>query len=274
MASRTLLSRLAAQFAAAVADGSEVHATEGFRVHLWREADPFYRNVAIPAGPAGDRRRAIAAMAAVFEAHGRIPRLEFFAELWPGLAEALEEEGFVLERRAGVLTLDTAPEPAPAAAPRLLDATTPPEELEIFLAQAAAAFGEPALAPAPGELDRFARGLRQGSIAAATVPAPDGTPLSGASLIRSGPVAELAGVWTMPAWRRRGLARAICALLLARFFGTGGEVAWLSAGDAASEALYRSLGFVLCGTQLNYARLPAAPTRAAEPALLLQGPGA
>jgi hypothetical protein len=45
-----------------------------------------------------------------------------------------------------------------------------------------------------------------------------------------------------------------CALLLGRFFAEGGEVAWLSAGDAASAGLYRTLGFRPCGTQLNYAR--------------------
>lgn len=265
---RALLARLAGQFAAAVADGSEAHDLPGFRVHLWREADPFYRNVAIPTGPACGRREAIAAMAGLFEAHGRIPRLEFFAELWPGLAAALEAEGFALERRSPALVLDAARAPAPAKAPRLLGPDTPYERLRAFLAAAAAAFGEAAMALAPGELERFARGLREGTIAAAALLTPAGEPVSGASLIRNGRVAELVGVWTMPPWRRRGLARAACASLLARFFATSGEIAWLSAGDAASEALYRSLGFLPCGTQLNYARLPAArpgPVATARP---------
>lgn len=272
--SEALLARLADQFAAAVADGSEVHDLPGFRVHLWREADPFYRNVAIPTGPACDLPPAIGVMTALFEAHGRIPRLEFFAELWPGLAGALEAEGFTLERRSPVLVLDASRAPAPAAAPRLLDAGTPTALLGAFLAGVAAAFAEPAMTPAPGELDRFARGLREGGIAAAAVLTVAGEPVSGASLIRTGPVAELAGVWTMPGWRRRGLARAVCASLLARFFATGGEIAWLSAGDAASEALYRSLGFLPCGTQLNYARLPSAAARPVNSALTLPGSGA
>ena len=42
-------------------------------------------------------------------------------------------------------------------------------------------------------------------------------------------------------------------MLLERFFAAGGELAWLSAADVASAALYRSLGFAPCGTQLNYA---------------------
>jgi hypothetical protein len=254
---RALLDRLARQFAAAVADGSEVHDLPGFRVHLWREADPFYRNVAIPTAALPDVQPAIRAMAALFERHGRIPRLEFFAELWPGLAAALEAEGFVLERRAPVLVLAAGDMPAPAGPARLLGPETPLATLGAFLAGAAAAFGESASVLAAGELERFARGLREGGIAAAAALSAEGELFSGASLIRKGAVAELAGVWTLPERRRRGLARTVCVALLARFFATGGELAWLSAGDAASEALYRGLGFSPCGTQLNLAR-PAA----------------
>ena len=61
-----LLPRLAAQFAAAVADGSAGFDTAGFRVHIWPTPDPFYRNVAIPVGPACIRPDAVAAMRAAF----------------------------------------------------------------------------------------------------------------------------------------------------------------------------------------------------------------
>ena len=50
---RPLLRRLAAQFAAAVAEGSEIRETPGYRIHLWPTPDPFYRNVAIPVGRDG-----------------------------------------------------------------------------------------------------------------------------------------------------------------------------------------------------------------------------
>jgi ribosomal protein S18 acetylase RimI-like enzyme len=255
-ARRALLARLAEQFADAVADGSEIHVTEGFRVHLWHSADPFYRNVAIPVRQVADWQPAIAAMRALFEAHGRTPRLEFFAELWPGLATALEAAGFHAERRAVVMT--RGPEGALAAGgpARLLAADEPRSLLAAFLARAAEAFGEPAALLAAGEVERLAAGLARGAVMAAAA-LEDGRPVSGASLIRAGRVAELAGVWTSAAWRRRGLARRCCARLLERFFADGGEVAWLSAGDAASAGLYRSIGFSPLGTQLNYARLPA-----------------
>jgi ribosomal protein S18 acetylase RimI-like enzyme len=253
-----LLRRLAGQFAAAVAAGSEVHEVPGFRVHLWPTVDPFYRNVAIPVREVDDWRGAIAAMARVFEDRGRTPRLEFFSELWPGLAAALEASGFVLERRGELLVsgrLDLAQPCVSSIAPRLLAGDDPPPRLAAFLAGAAEAFGEQAAVSAPGELERFADGLRQGALAAAMVPAEgEVTPVSGATLVRAGGVAELAGVWTRAGWRRRGHARAVCALLLERFFAGDGEVAWLSAGDAAGAGLYRGLGFWPCGTQLNHAR--------------------
>jgi ribosomal protein S18 acetylase RimI-like enzyme len=152
---------------------------------------------------------------------------------------------------------------ATGAPARLLTADEPRPMLASFLGGAAEAFGEPAAMLAAGEVERLATGLARGAVVAAAA-LMGGRPVSGASLIRAGRVAELAGVWTSAAWRRRGLARRCCALLLERFFGGGGEVAWLSASDAAGASLYRSLGFAPLGTQLNYARLSAGQL---EPAL-------
>lgn len=250
-----LLERFAAQLLAAVAEGSLIHETEAFRIHLWPTPDPFYRNVAVPVRPAADWPRAIAAMRRVFAAHGRTPRLEFFAELWPGLEAALEDQGFVPERRAAVMARGPGTVAGGEAAgprPVLLTGDASLPLLATFFAGAFEAFAEP-LAPATceAEVARLAAGLRGGTIRAAAVLA-DGRPVSGASLIGVGPVAELAGVWTSPAWRRRGLAAAACASLLARLFAEGGELVWLSAVDAAAAALYRRLGFGTCGTQLNH----------------------
>lgn len=248
-----LLRRLASQFATAVANGSEVHEAACFRVHVWPTADPFYRNVAVPIEPTTDWPPAIATMQRVFALAGRAPRLEFFAELWPDLPVALEAAGFVAERRSEVMALAPAqlvPSSVPIR-PRLLDGTAPKPLLAEFLASAGEAFGEAAAVQSPGELERFAEGLRRGTIEAAAV-LEAAQPVSGASLTGRAEVAELVGVWTCPAWRRRGYARATCALLLEHLFAAGGALAWLSVGDAASRSLYRSLGFQPCGVQLNY----------------------
>ncbi|MFL5335414.1 MAG: GNAT family N-acetyltransferase [Geminicoccaceae bacterium] len=250
-----LLRRLAEQFAAAVAEGSDTHEIEGFRVHLWASPDPFYRNVAIPTDAACLEASSVARMQDLFAAHARTPRLEFFAELWPGLAPVLESAGLTLDREAQVMVRrpgDELPAPLGGEAAVLLDAGQQRVRLQAFLAAAATAFAETGPLN-PGEVDRLAAGLARGTIAAAGS-LQGREPVAGASLIRVGPVAELAGVWTLPDWRRRGLARACCRLLLERFFGDGGEIAWLSAGGPAGQALYGQLGFRPCGTQLNYSR--------------------
>ena len=87
----------------------------------------------------------------------------------------------------------------------------------------------------------------------------DGRPVSGASLIGIGAEAELAGVWTSEDARRQGRAEAVCRALLGRYFGLGGELVWLSAGDGDSARLYRRLGFRPIGTQLNYAKHQSDP---------------
>lgn len=248
-----LLPHLARQFASAVADGSEVRDAEAFRVHLWPTADPFYRNVAVPVAPTADWPHAIGAMRRVFAEARRTPRLEFFAELWPDLPEALERAGFVREREGEVMAMaagQLVPTPVPEAL-QLLDGTTPLALLARFLARAGEAFGETDALQVPGELARFADGLRRGTIGAAAVLVA-GEPVSGASLTGLADVAELVGVWTHSGWRRRGYARAACTAVLQRLFRHGGRLAWLSAGDTASAQLYRSLGFRPCGLQLNY----------------------
>ena len=251
-----ILSRLAAQFASAVAEGSTRHETTGFRVHIWPTPDPFYRNVAIPTGPDCCRPDAVAAMLATFAAHGRLPSVEYFHELWPALAPVLTAQGLVLDSRGDVMALDVPPAAVTArSAARRLTLADPPDAIGAFLLGAANVFGQRAGLLAPGEIDRFAEGLERGTLAAAWVRR-GRQPVAGASLIGRGPVAELAGVWTLPAFRRQGHARACCRLLLGDFFARGGELVWLSVHEPAAGALYADLGFWPCGTQLNFTSNP------------------
>jgi len=65
-------------------------------------------------------------------------------------------------------------------------------------------------------------------------------------------VAELAGVATSPALRRRGVAATLTSFLTDQLFAAGGTLAWLSAGDAAAQAVYERVGFAVVDTRLNY----------------------
>jgi GNAT superfamily N-acetyltransferase len=237
-----------------------------FRLYLWPRPEPFYRNRAIAAGPSPpDWGPAVAGLLAAFAAANREPRTESFPELRPGLAEALEAAGLRREAEAPAMALAAADGPssrgATAGAVRILDAATPPTLLEAFLCGVQAAFGAPP-APDPGELAQLRRDLAEGATLAAAWLEDGGRPVAGACLIGLGPEAELAGVWTDARHRRRGLATAVCAALLRRFFAAAGELAWLSAAGEGSEALYRRLGFARVGTQLNHGPHGALPPSA------------
>jgi predicted GNAT family acetyltransferase len=139
-------------------------------------------------------------------------------------------------------------EPVPAGL-RHLRADDSDSLLTAALDAAGRAFGEPAIA-APGEVEALRERLASGTVRAAVLVEADRL-VAGASLLGAGPVTELGGVWTAADRRRRGLARSLCAALLESHFAAGGELAWLTAGGAGSEPLYRRLGFARTGTQLD-----------------------
>lgn len=184
---------------------------------------------------------------------GREPRLEFFAELWPSLPGALERAGFALETAAPALALSPRDEawPLPSGV-IILDAIAGSDLTRAFLEEIQAAFGVPPPLD-EAELARFRGDLAEGAtMAAARIEG--GRPVAGACLIGiDDGEAEMAGVWSGTSHRRRGHATAACTGLTSAFFGEGGRLVWLSAADDEIEPLYRRLGFVRAGTQLNYA---------------------
>jgi ribosomal protein S18 acetylase RimI-like enzyme len=253
-----LLRRLAGQVARGFAAGSEIHESSAFRVHIWRNGEVFYRNRALAVRRPASWAPAIDEMAAIFTAADRVPRLEFFEQLWPDLVPALERAGWVCEMRAPLLALEAAAFAAgPARADIALIRPGDPRSLVRDFIRAAELVFEMPESPEDGsEIDLMLHGLGSGvTLCAASLDG--GRPVSGASLIGVGAEAELAAVWTRFEARRQGRAEAVCRALLGHFFSHGGEVAWLSAGDGAAERLYRRLGFAPVGTQLNYAKLQA-----------------
>jgi hypothetical protein len=90
---RCLLRRLERQVHRGFARGSETREVGAFRIYLWPRPEPFYRNRALPVAEPGDWGPAVADLVRAFAAAGREPRVEFFAELWPGLGAALEAAG-------------------------------------------------------------------------------------------------------------------------------------------------------------------------------------
>jgi ribosomal protein S18 acetylase RimI-like enzyme len=214
----------------------------------------------LPGEPA-DWTDAVADMVAVFAQHGKRPRLEFIADLHPHLPAALEQAGLVCESRAPVMVwqasgLAPAPNPQPQMHYRRLTAENE-TLLKAHLIQQSIAFGgtgedEDALGWLPNLQRGLADGLVMGAVLEqATLLKQGGELLSGAVIQMGEGPGELAGVWTAPQWRSRGLAFALCRQLLAEYTALGHTTCWLSAAEGA-QRLYEKLGFVCVGTQLNY----------------------
>lgn len=226
---------------------------DGFTLYLSLDSAHPHLSLAVPqVRPPADWAAALGALPAAFAEHGRVARIEAFAELHPALLTAADAAGWRRAMTAPVMTLAAADLPT---APPGVGAYRPlgPDDLpglEASLRGAHLAFG--GSADDPGALDwlpSLRRGLREGRTLAGAVDV-DGRPVAGAVVLLGGDAGELAGVWTHPDHRQRGLARQACHALLSTAFAGGLPLAWLSAAEGALR-LYETLGFVRVGTQVN-----------------------
>ncbi|MGK9165651.1 GNAT family N-acetyltransferase [Inquilinus limosus] len=247
---RTLLESLVPNTLAAATEGRQRIDIGPFALFVSDGSDDPIQSFAVPVAPAQDWRPAVAELQRAFDTAGRRFRIEFFRELHPALSPTLHAMGYQREMEAPLMALHrNAWRPAPDGPARLLTAEDEAAIDGLMLVQREA-FNQPL--DGAGEADFRARlrlGLASGSRQAALARIDDVPAASGLLLI-GGDTAELAAVGTRPAFRRRGLAEAVCHRLLATYFA-GGELAWLSAA-AGAEPLYAKLGFRPVGTQLNF----------------------
>lgn len=90
----------------------------------------------------------------------------------------------------------------------------------------------------------------------------DGEPVCTGRFSAVDGVAEIVGVGTVPAYRRRGIGAAVTAALTAAALGRGVEVVFMSAGDAEVARIYRRLGF----TEIATACIGEPPDASSAPA--------
>jgi ribosomal protein S18 acetylase RimI-like enzyme len=184
-----------------------------------------------------------------FRQRSRTARLEYFHELYPDLKDCLLQAGFELEMSAPVMTL--VPEdlsPATTLEFNCKVLTHDKEMLTSFLRAQNISFGgtgEEVLTWLPSMLELLAQGELIGAVMTQ-----DGEFVSGA-VVQGAEDGELAGVWTLPEYRRQGLSFALCQRLLTEYFAKGQSLCWLSAAEGALR-LYEKLGFRRVGTQLNF----------------------
>lgn len=202
---------------------------------------------------------AIADMQAVFDQYHKRPRLEYMADLHPDLAPALEQAGLICESRAPVMILDMAQLAPPLASPeapaqaQYQPLTAENEDLlKSYLMHQSIAYGGSGGDESLDRLPSLQHGLVNGMVMGAVL-WQAGEMVSGAVIQMGEGMGELAGVWTAPGHRQRGLAYVLCQQLLVDYRAADYQFCWLSAAEGA-QRLYEKLGFVHVGTQLNYGR--------------------
>ncbi len=247
-----LIRKIERAYAKGVATKADLLRSGPFLISLNPSTDlRWLNNAVVEHAEASISAEDVDAMMGVFRSHHRMPRMEVFKELWPDLITLLLEKGFEVEVELPVMicTQDTfIPQLDPAITVEML---TPDMDPVPFLKVLDSAFGqnEPVT---PERIERTREGLRQGKVWSALALV-NGQPAAGASLVPSERTAELAGVGTAPEFRRKGAASAVSSVLLQQGFRTC-DLAWLSAGDDTSKAVYERLGFKVLGTQVNISK--------------------
>jgi ribosomal protein S18 acetylase RimI-like enzyme len=190
---------------------------------------------------------------------------EWVHETTPDLLAVARSAGLaVLE--APLMVLDPAALPdVPAPGVRLLDpaADTFVADVELSRAVAAVGFGTPGTGAGSGgpaerdaarvELDAGAVDEERAAIVAgrrfnAIVDLPDAGPVASGIGMRAGDVVEIAGVATLPSYRRRGLGAALTLTLARHAVTSGARDVFLSASSDDVARVYLSVGFRRIGT--------------------------
>lgn len=248
----SLLARLQEALIASTKPNRECTEVGGYVAMLTPTDPTVWFNYAVPiSGSAVD---GVGALVATFRVAGRTPRLEFFPALWPGVSEALEKEGFQCEKRMPVMVLEAQDWMGLRHAVDVRDVDA--ESFRPLNAVLSSAFGMPTPAePGDPQADPSFQRIASGTTLASAAFV-GGVVVGGGFGVGSSDVREIAGIGTLEAYRKRGIASAVIAHLLDRFFAAGGELAWLTPGDDAAQSVYARLGFAPVGEQVCYALAP------------------
>ena len=214
---------------------------------------PWFNDAVPEAEPTDDD---VAAMVEVFTRYGRRPRLEFLRELWPTVPALLERHGFRLKDMQPALAITRSQWTRPDAGATSVRSASP-EDAAVIDAIGDIAFAGDGPDPLREAAIRDSLAAGRSRAAIATTKEEGGVPLAVGSAIGCGriigapDVREVVSIGTLPAFRRRGVASAVTAFLVDDFFGSGGEIAWLTATPEA-DGVYRRVGFAPIANQVCY----------------------
>lgn len=240
------------QGAADLADAAAVQAFLRARARDGDQVGPFsvlfspgdrglYANYAIPADAAQPTASDIAALEEAFRTRKRTPRLEYVPAAAPAVEPALLAAGFEVELRPPLMTRRrTVASPQPDPAGFSLVFVEDPEPLSQAVTVAAEAFGGQSV-DAQWLMSTVVRGGRVLLAHDRASGEPAGT---GAFIRPLGGVTEVVGIGVRPAFRRRGLAQAMTAMLADAAFEGGCHLMFLSAAGEAQSEIYTRAGFL------------------------------
>lgn len=249
-----LLKRISHNILTASAQGRHVYEVGPFRAFIHPDDDLRFYNWAAPMVDCENWSPWIDGLIDLFVTHQRLPRLEYLTAQFPSLRPALERAGFQAEVVAPVMTLtpkELIPPPSADVCISLLTPESPSSDFRDMYRVGMEGFGLEVKMDREEEVD--GRGEAPGARLRALARV-DGEAAGCGVLMCTGDVAEMAGVATLPAYRRRGIAAHLCHFLLEIGFGQGLELVWLSAADERAVALYHTLGFRPSGEQLHISR--------------------
>ena len=203
---------------------------------------------------------ALAALRAACAARGRVPRLEYVEAFAPRLGARLAAAGYAQEGRYPLMvctpeTLRAAPPVADLAiVPIGPDAPLPLVRGVVTVQRRGFGAGDEAVSDEDAErfrplLTHNATFLGRWAEEAVCV-ASYSEPYDG--------LVEIAGIATIPPYRRRGLASALTGAVVTAAFARGVVAAFLSAADERAGRIYQRLGFQPFAHLLAY-RLPDLP---------------
>lgn len=252
------IERIQAQLRAAVRLSHNAIAVPPFTCFFNPDSDATFANYAIPDAPVGagaDVAAALQEVAHCFQARRRRPRFEYLEACTPNLAPVLEQQGYQCEMRSLLMvctrkTLTPPPRPIGFTI-EPLTAATPIDVVQDLMTIQARSFGDPdAPRTTAEEAQQFLTRFAALQLFLARL---NGVAVSAASLTAPyAGIAELAGVATSPAFRRRGFAAALTCAVTQAAFTQGIDQVFLTAASVEAGHAYARAGFMACGSGLAY----------------------